>query len=1316
MKIQNSRKAQVTMFILIGIVLLVVFGFLFYTASYIADMQIEKEANKVVSDLLSQTAIKTYVTACLDEASKEALTIAGKQGGVIWASQFPVSADGYSTGGYLGSTFDLNGITPNIAVFYARYALPHLEETPEGSMVLYNITYGLSSRSSVNPAFTQSPLFLNLPDYPYTGSEGSGSLIDLRSDISRDKDYLSPFAAPFWQPIQNKLIPLCMEKGVNAQNPGWSIPEAINSCNSSYAPHSAPSVQKYIQEYVAQEVKNCVEFESLQGIIGDNVIEGDVSTNITFGSEDVSVVVNYPIIIEISGRQPITRMLTFDTKIPVRFKEIYLSALRMVREDANNIFFDVQRDTFFGGSRIPNTCHSEVGSIVNDADTMGQITDCLPIGMTLQKITNVCNDVDDCTEGANSYAISNYYTSPHDDNVDVIRITDSRSNINGVPYVFQFAVENRKPALDYIHEETGNPYPDRFDVVAVEGDEILLEPEGYDPDEDSHDDTQRLMQGSYAYVSGWKQSYDEWFDINCCSAYGGTVNCVDDPYGCVRQHNDPNDPTIPGYASLPLQGYPFLNKWMTSAAFMSTNRKASVRTIDPTTIDHDLYPNDPTHPDMGAHEVIVRVCDHEGTLDLSSGYCDLQAVRILVMDLPIAVIGWSTIYPDIHLPFISSLEDPVLLNASGTIIVFGDFENYLWRDETENNVLYDGNKNIQISPDAADYNISISAITTQPGRFTQTDVVNPSAQFGSHIVSLLGSSTSPDRESGTDEIFSVFECVPHDEYDASIPQKVIPPFPYNGLSINGFFNDYSSLIVFDRIVSDDGAGNVVSIPGDYYTTHTCCNGVPSQLLDPNNPPVSWGTYKDTSTVCFDYTSFADANGFDNNLFLTGAMVKGFAPDNNYQVRWSTVSGGIIRTIADSVPFAISAPEANDIYSRTFERKCSGDRGNVCSGEATELRAVVGSGCTDLLAPWQDERCSGPPRVFADNPAYSEQSSSLFCENYTGTTFEKLFDSAGPWTGRCDNQPRCANVGRTSFITGSPKPYACLGLCGSGVCDTPDLGTCLCELSCGAHALCDGKNQGDSIATPPAQPICNNVGQPWFEDVCSGVCGIEDKLGNVCELTGPNCDYDHTATSGSYVGNDDCDGREAGNWSWSASGTKKEQGCENDCTHVTCVPYIFDTTTEICHTGNTASGVAHCDDTYLFDNSETKCMKCNASFVEIDGDTPDNKCEVSCGAANGCDEATPNTLNYIASGDGVNGWCTGSGGCSQHCIGWIDDNNNGIVNPPGADVCANNQQLCEMHVGEECEFNFATTEHGTCVDDDPAANAGGRCHESGDGSS
>jgi hypothetical protein len=90
------------------------------------------------------------------------------------------------------------------------------------------------------------------------------------------------------------------------------------------------------------------------------------------------------------------------------------------KAEANNIFFNIEQDD-------PNDCY-DGGS------------ECIVDGINVFKLKNYCLN-HNCNFNNSHYNYS-----------DILVIEDNKSIIDGRPYRFQFAIENRKPVLDFIDE------------------------------------------------------------------------------------------------------------------------------------------------------------------------------------------------------------------------------------------------------------------------------------------------------------------------------------------------------------------------------------------------------------------------------------------------------------------------------------------------------------------------------------------------------------------------------------------------------------------------------------------------------------------------------------------------------------------------------------------------------------------------------------------------------------------------------------------------------------------------------------------------
>ena len=342
--------------------------------------------------------------------------------------------------------YEANGTKPYLGprkYDYGQYILPF-----EYRDTTYNVSYGIYA-----PDFSlvleghPSP-----PDYPY----GLTKLVEDQTEVGSIN--------PFGNVILNPLPLLCDYYGSNSPNQTG----ALYSCETydSKRKSDNDNVQEYLQLFIAQGFKECVSLETLPEFSNTTMKSGNITVIVTFSPSSVAVEAEYPIVAELAGKESTLSLQTFHTTLNVRLKQIHELAQRIIQNDVNNIFFNIVRDA----------------NELVDCKEPGKESDvvrCLKQGMHVTKYRDVCTQC------------KNY--GKYD---DIVVIQDNQSAINGRPFVFAFAVQNRYPALDLI--------PD----ITAKVDELFnITPIGYDPDEDDHN-AHDFMDNRYIY-GGWKEDYNE---------------------------------------------------------------------------------------------------------------------------------------------------------------------------------------------------------------------------------------------------------------------------------------------------------------------------------------------------------------------------------------------------------------------------------------------------------------------------------------------------------------------------------------------------------------------------------------------------------------------------------------------------------------------------------------------------------------------------------------------------------------------------------------------------------------------------------------
>ena len=84
------KRAQVTLFIILGIVILAVVAFLLYLNGILTEANLKKLTEKTQAVPLQAQPVKQYITSCVEETAKEGITLLGLQGGYINPPEDPL--------------------------------------------------------------------------------------------------------------------------------------------------------------------------------------------------------------------------------------------------------------------------------------------------------------------------------------------------------------------------------------------------------------------------------------------------------------------------------------------------------------------------------------------------------------------------------------------------------------------------------------------------------------------------------------------------------------------------------------------------------------------------------------------------------------------------------------------------------------------------------------------------------------------------------------------------------------------------------------------------------------------------------------------------------------------------------------------------------------------------------------------------------------------------------------------------------------------------------------------------------------------------
>lgn len=250
------RRAQVTTFVLLGLILLFLTLFLLFLVRSV----------RTTSVNYNQGAVEGYVRQCLNLVANDAFFRLGEQGGRLYQEQGGLqdpslavrvaaqSANGEPTQAFTQVGYGLvrEGDWPFHPPRPSDYVAP--EEDP------YPFP-GLSSTTL--PGSSSTPFFSQLSDlYPLTDASPQRWWRDSSYDGALGQDVLPLPCKRGFQGCPHNLYPL---------------------------PSQGASVQESLEAYLAKNLNTCIEEDELARRLGTTVEKGDITVNVTF-TEDTTII------------------------------------------------------------------------------------------------------------------------------------------------------------------------------------------------------------------------------------------------------------------------------------------------------------------------------------------------------------------------------------------------------------------------------------------------------------------------------------------------------------------------------------------------------------------------------------------------------------------------------------------------------------------------------------------------------------------------------------------------------------------------------------------------------------------------------------------------------------------------------------------------------------------------------------------------------------------------------------------------------------------------------------------------------------------
>ncbi|TKJ17389.1 hypothetical protein CEE44_02540 [Candidatus Woesearchaeota archaeon B3_Woes] len=288
MKEKFSKKGQLTFFMLIGFVFLIVMGLVFYAGKQTTGHKTRKEALVHQETTFDIASIRSYVTACLGKVAKDGMKLLGNQGGVIYDYQGGIDI-------------------PRPANFSLTLV--------QGDTKL-NVSYGLKRSSSES----------------YNCLGGSG--ITCKNNISevlvgnfKGGEY--PWMG-FPKPSERNCT---LKKGCFG--------------DMTYLPEldGGGSMYNQLKVYINNTFENCIDLSIFEDEGFKIELNGTLSVSVNTTEETIITIINYPLnIVDPTTKKQIrVDEFYYDTK--VRLKKLHEIANTLLDFDKNNESYDVTIDS-----------------------------------------------------------------------------------------------------------------------------------------------------------------------------------------------------------------------------------------------------------------------------------------------------------------------------------------------------------------------------------------------------------------------------------------------------------------------------------------------------------------------------------------------------------------------------------------------------------------------------------------------------------------------------------------------------------------------------------------------------------------------------------------------------------------------------------------------------------------------------------------------------------------------------------------------------------------------------------------------------------
>ncbi|NJL44469.1 MAG: hypothetical protein HC945_04120, partial [Nitrosarchaeum sp.] len=306
-------RAQVTIFALLGIVLLIIIGAALFIRNALLEAQLAEQAGTLAQQFSENENVKTHIQHCIGTILRKATEDLTTQGGILYTHQ--------------------GGNTPYNPSELGNTHIKVLHEN-----VLYNVTYGLKGNDGIR---------LPLAPLAYSGAHYPAPNITIQD---MNAYYLRPTVYHRYDGYYGDItLPkLCNSTGPNRIGGAGTTVRTFTTCEPfSYNPFydNTPTLQDTLARYLEASIPHCINLTEYADRYGSNITAtAPPKANITYTDETIIATLTYPLSVRLAT-DDFTTTATFTTELPIRLKLIYEIATRILKEESKTLDFSLTDDT-----------------------------------------------------------------------------------------------------------------------------------------------------------------------------------------------------------------------------------------------------------------------------------------------------------------------------------------------------------------------------------------------------------------------------------------------------------------------------------------------------------------------------------------------------------------------------------------------------------------------------------------------------------------------------------------------------------------------------------------------------------------------------------------------------------------------------------------------------------------------------------------------------------------------------------------------------------------------------------------------------------